>query len=61
MKDPRVRRDGRCAHCRGERKLPAKRLYREQAELEQAELDPFCSATCCRAWRAERRAKENAA
>lgn len=57
MKDPRVRKDGNCAQCLGPRKFAGlKRLYREQAKL-----DPFCSATCCRAWRAERRAKEDAA
>ena len=57
MKEPRVRKDGRCAHCRGKRRLAnLKRLYRAQAEL-----DPFCSRDCCVAWRAERRARENAA
>lgn len=53
MNDPRVRKDGNCAHCHGPRKLTGlKRLYREQAER-----DPFCSATCCRDWHHEQRAK----
>jgi hypothetical protein len=48
LKEPKPRADGRCAVCPKKRKLPVKRLYREQAKL-----DPFCSADCCRAWYAE--------
>lgn len=43
--DPPVRGDGRCAVCGGPRRLTQKPLYREQARL-----DPFCSAACCRLW-----------
>lgn len=39
-----LRRDGRCAYCGGERKLPKARHRAEAA------LDPFCSTECCRAW-----------
>jgi hypothetical protein len=57
VKEPRVRKDGTCAHCRGPRKLAGlKRVYREQAEL-----DPFCSRDCCAAWYREQREKETAA
>jgi hypothetical protein len=57
VKDPRVRKDGRCAHCSGKRKLAGlKRLYRASAEA-----DPFCSATCCRDWYIIQREKESAA
>lgn len=43
--DPPVRRDGRCAECREPRNPRANR-YSGLA----AQLDPFCSTGCCKAW-----------
>lgn len=40
VNDPRARKDGKCAQCR---KNPVPPVGR-------ASGDPFCSATCCRAW-----------
>ena len=42
---PPIREDGLCVQCEGERKMPASRLHRASARL-----DPFCSATCARAF-----------
>jgi hypothetical protein len=39
VKDPPVRRNGRCAVCNKERPPIAKQCG-----------DPFCSAKCCREW-----------
>ena len=46
-KEPRVRKDGRCAHCRKPRVLPARARYATRTAYE---ADPFCSAGCCREW-----------
>jgi len=57
MKEPKVRKDGHCAHCRGPRKLAGlKKVY-----LASAQADPFCSRECCSAWYVAQREKESAA
>ena len=54
VRDPLVRKDGRCARKGCTRLRPIVALKGKQlAELKryagnQAERDPFCSATCCR-------------
>ena len=56
MSDPRVRKDGQCARKGCTRLRPIVALKGKQLrELKryagnQAEHDPFCSATCCRAF-----------
>jgi hypothetical protein len=46
-RDPPVRRDGRCAQCKGERATPKGRAYARTGEIER---DPFCSTQCCKAY-----------
>lgn len=48
MKDPRVRKDGKCAVCKKPRQPERSRKYARTA----AEVDPFCSIECCRAYHA---------
>lgn len=51
--DPPVRADDRCAQCGGPRlnRLPKVITQRSKRELiEQLALDPFCAATCARAY-----------
>lgn len=45
--DPPVRTDGRCHVCLGPRKIKPK-----QRHGLEAQLDPFCSNVCCRAYHA---------
>lgn len=52
-RDPRVRRDGRCAQCGGKRltRLPKVITQRSKTELLiHLNADPFCCAVCCRAY-----------
>ena len=44
--DPPVRPDGNCVICRKPRKPERSRKYAGAT----AQLDPFCSNTCARAW-----------
>lgn len=44
--DPPVRPDGRCAVCPKMRHPERSKKY----GLEAAQLDPFCSTACCRAY-----------
>ena len=43
--EPAVPEDGTCAGCGKPRRLDQARPYRDHAEV-----DPFCSAKCARAW-----------
>ena len=45
-RDPRVRRDGTCAQCKGPRKPPKKMVVPDK----EYKKDPFCSTRCCRAY-----------
>lgn len=52
--DPRVRKNGRCAQCGGDR-TPAKGLSGQTGTFAQifadaVKADPFCSTRCCREW-----------
>jgi hypothetical protein len=44
--EPTVRRDGLCRTCKGERHPERSRKYGKAV----AELDPFCSTECAKAW-----------
>jgi hypothetical protein len=44
--DPPVRKDGRCSQCGQPRHPQRSRKYGQAA----AELDPFCSSSCAKAW-----------
>lgn len=46
LKDPPVRPDGACVECGGARHPERSRKYAGAT----AELDPFCSNGCARAW-----------
>ena len=46
LMDPPVRADGLCAECEGPRNTKASWKYAGVS----AELDPFCSNKCARAW-----------
>ena len=48
--DPRLRSDGRCVQCGGERRGPSPRAHKQYVDAGHYELDPFCSAGCCREW-----------
>ena len=48
--DPRLRSDGRCAQCGGERRGPSPRAHKQYVDAGHYELDPFCSAECCKEW-----------
>lgn len=45
-RDPPLRKDDRCAHCR----KPRKHAVASRYSGDQAVRDPFCSAVCARAW-----------
>ena len=48
---PRLRdHAGRCAWCKGTRRLKQPPLYRTEASK-----DPFCSRSCCESWYAKYR------
>lgn len=47
-KDPKVRADGLCAVCKGERKVPENR--QKGVSISVYTEDPFCSATCARTY-----------
>ena len=49
MREPRVRKDGRCARPGCNRKLPRSKRAKKYAG-DWLELDPFCSSRCCRAF-----------
>ena len=44
--DPKVRRDGRCAVCKGPRPYTPNLAVPREQYLG----DPFCSSACCRKW-----------
>lgn len=46
LSDPKVRKDGKCAQCRKERKHAVWNKYSHDAAIQ----DPFCSTQCCRKW-----------
>lgn len=46
MKDPPVRKDGRCAVCPKQRVVPKTR--QKGVAIENYERDPFCSNVCAR-------------
>lgn len=46
MKDPRVRKDGKCVTCKKPKPV-LKRSLRKYAG-NQYDRDPFCSSRCCR-------------
>jgi len=48
--DPRLRRDGRCTRCKGERRGSSAKVHKRYIEIGHYELDPFCSTECCREW-----------
>jgi hypothetical protein len=48
VKDPRVRKNGTCAQCGGERKMP--RTHHGSINVAVYLLDPFCSSNCARAY-----------
>jgi hypothetical protein len=48
VKDPRVRKDGLCAHCRKPREMP--RTHHGSINAAVYLLDPFCSTSCARAY-----------
>jgi hypothetical protein len=48
MKDPRVRKNGTCAQCGGERQMP--RTHHSSIDPAVYALDPFCSSSCARAY-----------
>jgi hypothetical protein len=45
-RDPRVRKDGHCAQCKGERTIP--RTHHKDISVGVYLADPFCSAICAR-------------
>jgi len=44
--DPKVRKDGLCAQCKGPRTHAVWNKYSHDAAI----LDPFCSTNCCRVY-----------
>ena len=47
-KTPAVRKDGRCYVCKGKRTIPETR--QKGVSVTEYTKDPFCSATCSRAY-----------
>lgn len=48
IKEPKLRKDGRCARCGKQRKMPTS--HHSSINMATYQLDPFCSTVCARAY-----------